>query len=396
MKNRAEVLRSNIWKLNLFQIFKGMFFSVPVIFLFWQDFGLSTFQIMLLQSIFSISIVIFEIPTGYLADFYSRKKMIILMGFSSFLAIFVYSVSSNFWGFLIGEIFFALASALGSGTISAFVYDTLLEIKKERQYKKIWGNMIFLGTVSLAVSGILGGLVASFDLRSTIHLSIPAFLLLLPLAFSLEEPKRKKMLIKENYLKEIFIIIKNVFEVKIWLKWLLVYSGIVFALNQAVFWLYQPYFKFSGLDIFWFGFVFAGFHVFSAFSSKYAYKIENKIPKRFSLISLIFLLALSYFLMWKVVFVLSFLFCFIQQFVRGFRLVVVDDYINSVTSSEIRATVLSIEGFIGKLFYAMILPLIGLIVDIYSLSQALLVLTFVSLSIAGFVSVLFGRIKKNC
>jgi MFS family permease len=396
MKNRAEVLRSNIWKLNLFQIFKGMFFSVPVIFLFWQDFGLSTFQIMLLQSIFSISIVIFEIPTGYLADFYSRKKMIILMGFSSFLAIFVYSVSSNFWGFLIGEIFFALASALGSGTISAFVYDTLLEIKKERQYKKIWGNMIFLGTVSLAVSGILGGLVASFDLRSTIHLSIPAFLLLLPLAFSLEEPKRKKMLIKENYLKEIFIIIKNVFEVKIWLKWLLVYSGIVFALNQAVFWLYQPYFQFSGLDIFWFGFVFAGFHVFSAFSSKYAYKIENKIPKRFSLISLIFLLALSYFLMWKVVFVLSFLFCFIQQFVRGFRLVVVDDYINSVTSSEIRATVLSIEGFIGKLFYAMILPLIGLIVDIYSLSQALLVLTFVSLSIAGFVLVLFGRIKKNC
>jgi len=41
---------------------------MPIIVLFFQKNGLSMKDILLLQSVFSISIVLFEIPSGYFSD----------------------------------------------------------------------------------------------------------------------------------------------------------------------------------------------------------------------------------------------------------------------------------------------------------------------------------------
>lgn len=79
-KTEKNKLKSNIWKFYLFDIFAAMIFAVPIIVLFWQDNGLSLTQVMILQSIFSLMIVILEIPTGYFADIYGRKNVLFLSG----------------------------------------------------------------------------------------------------------------------------------------------------------------------------------------------------------------------------------------------------------------------------------------------------------------------------
>ena len=80
-------LQSNIWKFYLFDIFGAMLFAVPIIVLFWQENGLSLTQIMILQSLFSIAMVILEIPTGYLADIYGRKNILLLSAISFLVAV---------------------------------------------------------------------------------------------------------------------------------------------------------------------------------------------------------------------------------------------------------------------------------------------------------------------
>jgi len=82
------------------------------------------------------------------------------------------------------------------------------------------------------------------------------------------------------------------------------YSAVINIFTQVAFWLYQPYFKFSGMDIAYFGVFFASFQLVSGISSKYAHKIEKIFGKRYLFGMLIFLLAGSFFLMG------NFIFCF--------------------------------------------------------------------------------------
>lgn len=372
-------LRSNIWKFYLHQIFAGMFFYIPVNVLFLQSNGLNLTQVMILQSIFSVIVVALEIPTGYFADIYGRKRALVLARVSFLVAMSAYSLGHNFAQFLIAEIFLALGASLTSGTTSAFVYDTLVELKEEQNFKKIFGNAISIGIIAAAVSSLLGGLIATIDLRYTLYASIPFFSLLIPISLSLHEPARHRLIVKKGFVREIFSILKIALIENKKLRWLMLYSGIVFSFNLSAASLYQPYFKLSGLDIAYFGIVFASFHIVAAISSKYSHKLEAKLGQKYSLVMLIFLVSGSYFLMSNFIFLLSFSFSFLHQFVRGFKNVVVADYVNKLTTSDMRATVLSVESFVGRLLYAAIIPIVGWIADVYSLTQALTVLAFTTL-----------------
>ena len=383
-------LQKNIWKFYLYNIFTGMFFAVPVFVLFWQENGLSLTQVMLLQSIFAISSVILEIPTGYFADVHGRKFTLTIAGITGLIAISIYSIGYNFSQFLIAELFFALSISFLSGTKSALVYDTLLELGKEKQYKKLWGNLLFYGMLALAASSIIGGFIGKINLRYTLYASIPFFALPVLLTLSMQEPQRHKLVIQKGYLTELLNILKTTFVYNKKLRWIIVYSGVVYAFNQAALWLYQPYFILSGLDIAYFGFVFASFQLVAAFTSKYAHKLEEKLGQKYSLAMLILLVAFSYFLMSNFIFLFSFSFCFIQQFVRGFKNAVVTDYINQLTTSEIRATVLSAQSFIGRLIYAVIIPFIGWVADVYTLAQALMILAVTTL-VSGIVILVILR-----
>ena len=55
-----------------------MLFPVPTIVLFWQRYGMSLTDIMVLQALFAFAMVVLEIPSGYLADIVGRRKTLIL------------------------------------------------------------------------------------------------------------------------------------------------------------------------------------------------------------------------------------------------------------------------------------------------------------------------------
>lgn len=380
-------LENNIWKTYLHEILAGMFFSVPIMVLFWQENGLDLFQIMILQSIFAVMVVILEIPTGYFADICGRKMALVLSGFFFALAITIYSMGCNFLHFLLGETCFAFSASLGSGTWSAFIYDTLIDLQREKQYKRIWGNVLFFGMVALAFSNVLGGLIAKINLRSTLYASIPFFSLLIPMTLWLHEPHRHKPLITKGYTRELFDTIRTSVLHNAKIGWLIIYSGIVYGFNQAALWLYQPYFKFTHLDIVYFGLVFASFQLIAALASKYAHSFEERLGQKYSLMLLILLTSVSYILMSNFIFLFSFSFCFLQQFVRGFSGPVITDHINKLTKSTIRATVLSVQSLAGRLFYASVIPIIGWIADVYTLPQALTVLA-ITTSVSGIVLII--------
>ena len=124
-------LHHNIFKIYLLKGFVWFMVAMPIIVLFFQEHGLSLMQVMILQSVYSLTVAVTEIPSGYFADFFGRKNSIILSSFFMFLGYLIFSNYSGFEIFIFAEILVAIGGSLMSGADSAIMYDTLLEIKRE-------------------------------------------------------------------------------------------------------------------------------------------------------------------------------------------------------------------------------------------------------------------------
>ena len=70
--------------------------SMPIIVLFFQENGLTLMEVMILQSVYSFTIAVTEIPSGYIADYFGRKNSLI---FGTILTFCGYLIFSNFSSF---------------------------------------------------------------------------------------------------------------------------------------------------------------------------------------------------------------------------------------------------------------------------------------------------------
>lgn len=139
--------------------------------------GLSVFSISLLLAWWSLTTILFEIPSGALADSWNRKYMLILapcikaLGFVAW-----FFADGNFYLYALGFTFWSLGSSFVSGTTEALLYDTAVSFKKSEAYEKILGRKKFYSHLAIATSVILGGVIAQYNLDLVLLLSvIPLF-----------------------------------------------------------------------------------------------------------------------------------------------------------------------------------------------------------------------------
>ena len=272
-------LESNIWKLYVFKMLHGFFLSIPIIVLFWQENGLSMFEVMVLQGLFAVAVIVLEVPSGYFADQYGRRNTLMTASAFATLGITGYSLGYGFIDFLIAEMLWAFGVSLVSGADSAMFYDTLIELDQEAAYKEKWGKASSYYMFSAAIAAVAGGLIADINLRWAFYAQIPVFALMIPLAYSLKEPEHHRNVAGKEK-KTMKAVVTEVFQ-RPKLRNLILYGAFIYAALQTAFWFYQPYFKLSGLDVAVFGMIFAGFNIVSALSSKYAHLIEQRLEKHF-------------------------------------------------------------------------------------------------------------------
>ena len=106
---------SNIWKLYLIKISKWFMLFMPYVVPFYHANGLDMHQIMVLQAIYSISIIALEIPSGYFADVIGRRRTLILGVIMGAIGMGLYSISYGFMGFLIAELVLGFGQSFISG-----------------------------------------------------------------------------------------------------------------------------------------------------------------------------------------------------------------------------------------------------------------------------------------
>jgi MFS family permease len=93
--------------------------------LFFADSGLSDASISVLLAIWSSTAVVFEVPSGAVADRFSRRSCLVISTVLQAFAYVTWILFPSFWGFAVGFVLWGLGGALQSGTFEALVYDGL-------------------------------------------------------------------------------------------------------------------------------------------------------------------------------------------------------------------------------------------------------------------------------
>ena len=72
---------------------------MPIVAFFYNDNGLNSYDIYLLQAVYSFSVALFEVPSGYMADIIGRRTSLIIGSFLGTIGFGVLAASSSFISF---------------------------------------------------------------------------------------------------------------------------------------------------------------------------------------------------------------------------------------------------------------------------------------------------------
>ena len=363
-------MQRNILLLYLIKLSKWFSLVMPIIVLFYQDHGLGLQDIFILKSVFSIVAVVLEIPSGYLADVWGRKKCLVLGSILFFSGYVCYSFTGTFAAFIIAEVLLGIGQTLVNGADSALLYDTTEYYKKEDLYLKYEGRITMIGNFAEAAAGIFGGLLAVYSLRYPFYGQAIVAFIGIPASFALQEiPTLHK--IKSTYSQIIGIIRYSLFENK-QLSYNIMFSGIIGAATLTMAWFIQPLLIHIDMPTGYFGVIWTLLNLTVGVSALYSDRIDKYfgVDKTFFIILLFIVggyVALAYNLTyWGLIVV------FVFYIFRGFATPILKGYINQIAASNSRATVLSIRNFVIRLMFAVIAPFVGWMNDFYSLKNALL------------------------
>ncbi len=340
-----------------------------VISLFYIHRGLSLPQIFYLAVIWSISSLLFEVPSSYLADRWGRKQTIIvsilLMAAHWFLLLFV----QGFFWVSIATILYGMSFAALSGTDEALVYDTEKELGKEK------GTLTKLGRYKSAQSifKIFAPLVAVLIAKNLLAwqylvlLGIDFIVTLISLFFAVNiiEPNHNMDLEKEEaaVMKDAVKLLRKDKEL---FRAILNKELLFFAMFIP--WLYyQKFFTDLGLTIIFIGLFWGVRHTIAFFWHWYIGHIRvgetiasriNRLNTFFTLTSLITVILL---LVWPEPHTLYFLFIIMTLF-EGFRYSLFSELFHKKFKSYNRATTYSLVNLLHSVIEIPLVIVAGILV----------------------------------
>ena len=364
-------IRLNIGKLYVLRALAFAWFPIPTIILFYQSHGLNLEQAVLLKTILSLSILLLEVPSGYVADRLGRRFCLVGGSLAWIVGWLCYCFGHSFRAFAVAEILSGVAGSLISGADTAIAYETLLQLRQESSYRVFEGRLVAIAGVSEAVCGLIGAAIAQINLVYPFYLQTVCLVVYFAIAITLVEPKLQINPHKTESTLTIKAIVSEVLFKRPRLLWLMLFGSIFSIASFLIVWLSQGYFKQIDLPIAAMGWTWAIFHLLMSWASISAEKLAVILGLKKALLSLVILLGACYIFLGSISHLGGIALIAVIYMIRGVRSPLFLNLINQQIPSDIRATVLSLNSFTFHLGFTLLAPLVGAITSAYSLSVAL-------------------------
>jgi len=372
--------KANIWKYYFYQFFSGFFLIESIVILFYLTAGINYFQLGLINVLGYLTLVVLEIPSGSIADMLGRKNALFVGLFLVGVELVVIAAGFSIGFFLLASVIGGIGTSLISGSDTALLYDSLKTMRREKEFKRIYGKGRSLMFFSVVVATAVGSFLYALDHQLVFYINGGFFMLGACIALTMYEPRINKETF--SFAKQWRHIVSSMDYVFTHpkLRWMItfsIFSGAFISVFHNM--LRQPYMKEIGIDIALFGVLTASIYLLRSLVSYKAHAIEEVVGERVSLVLIVFLQSVLFFVMATFPLVYSFIFVVLIYCVWTYKEIVIEDYYNQHMTQKQRATLLSIHSFFRSIVLVISFLIVGLLIDVFSLSASLYLLSGLSL-----------------
>jgi MFS family permease len=221
---------SRIHKLYISNFLTGLVFWYGIEKLFMQSIGLTAVGVGVATAVFLTFNLIFDIPSGIIADKWSRKGVLAVSAIALGICSVLLGSSNGLLLYAIGEVFYGVYIVSTSGTYNALIYDSLHEEGRADQYSKIAGRAYALFLAGAGVANVASGFIAhQFSYRKAFYITVISCVLNVLVILSIREPKFHKFEQKERVLKQLSTVVTAIGKVHLLRALIIILTALAIA-----------------------------------------------------------------------------------------------------------------------------------------------------------------------
>jgi MFS family permease len=178
---------------------------VPIEKLFMTTIGFNPASIGVMAAVYAVVVPMLEVPSGVLADRWSRRGVLLLASIAAILSVLIGGLSQSVAVYMVSAGFLGVFFALQSGTLESVVYDTVLEeTGGSDAFEKTIGRVRLVESVALVASALAGGAIAAVaSLRVTYFLTAPLLAASCLVLIRFREPRLHKAEERESLRRQL-------------------------------------------------------------------------------------------------------------------------------------------------------------------------------------------------
>jgi MFS family permease len=354
-------MQSNVTKLTFINFCTRFHLYIHVYALLLGSRGLSLLQISTIESVVIGTLFVMEVPTGVIADRIPRRWSITASLFLLMCGEILFLTARSYPVYLLVAVFTGTGFAFASGATDSLIYDSLPDENRETGMKQAMGRYGSVGQIAFFLSPIVGSLVIGHlsPERFNLAIALTAFAIFIGLLISLtlNEPSVthdkqavNSLMILRNGWGEFYHnpILRQLVLVSILTA---TFTGMLVTTLAA------PYMAAHNLSPLMIGLALSIGSLFAAVTQRYAYRVEERLGKRWGIAVLMLLPGVSYlvlafvsapFLIWLII---AWMYA-----TNDMRTPLISAYQNTLISGTSRATTLSLINMFLNLFVAIMGP----------------------------------------
>ena len=196
-------MTSFLARVYAFKFLDSFILIFPLYTVMFADAGLTPVQIAVCLTAWSATSFMLQVPSGVIADRWSRRDILALAQLVRAAGLAVWLVFPHFWGFLAGLLLWGIKSAFTSGTFEALLYDEMNARGQAADYTRIFGRARAVDAGGVLMAALGAAAVARFGYPVTLAASVAAGGLAVAAAWSLPQAPPAIAVRDQGYLKHL-------------------------------------------------------------------------------------------------------------------------------------------------------------------------------------------------
>lgn len=174
-----------------FSFLQDLALVYPVYMILFQERGVDFLRLSWLLAIWGVPVLLMEVPSGVLADLWSRKWTLVIGMVLKGAGFLVWLVRPDFTGFALGFVLWGVQEGMCTGVGEALLYDALAEDGREERFVQFAGGSAFLQRAAVLLSVLVGGVVYTVSVPLVLGVSAVAMVAAAGCVALIREPERR-------------------------------------------------------------------------------------------------------------------------------------------------------------------------------------------------------------